>query len=374
MEIYYGTIFLLALFAFIEINLKQQYPKSEKIIKFLVLISFLILVLQMGLRWETGTDWEPYLDHFEGFKYTRQWFGNIDQFESGYELFAHTVYYLVEDYSFFLVLNAIIFYWLIIKANNYFSDYKLLSLLLFYSFSIGILGSNRQLMALGIGLISLKYLFEKKYIYYFLLIGLAYFFHATSILFLSYFFLNRTISNKSILFILCISIVIGKTGIPTSIFNLVGGSLGESTSLKTGIYLDNSKEELSNSALSLFGMFKRLFFLGIFIINRNKILPVFKKYNLLLNGYVIGVAFYFIFSESLLVMISRGSLYFNVMESFLLASQIIVYKDSIRWHLMYLILVLLSILNFKQSISAYPELFDPYIGIFYNSDVNRNTF
>lgn len=372
MELYYGTILILAFFAFFEIDL-ERYKDRENIVKFLVLVSFVILVLQMGFRWETGTDWVPYYDHFENFRRENSWFNYENQMELGYELFAYMTFFLTADYTFFLILHSFIFYLFLFKAINYFSKYKVITILLIYVTLIGVLGSNRQLVALAIGLVSLKYLYDKKYIYYFGLVFLAYFFHTTSLLFLVYFFLNRKFDVKIIIFFLIVSLIIGYTSVPTLLFNIMGG-INDAASNKAQIYLENSKEDLGKVSLSIVGLLKRLFLLFIFIKNRDKILLGFPKYNLFLNGYVVGIGMYFLFSKSLLVMISRGSLYFNIAEPLLLGAQVIYFKDMQRKLIIYIVLVIFSIIIFKQSISAYPELFDPYISIFDKNNLRRNSF
>ncbi len=371
MEVYLFTIFILASFSFFQIT-TENYRDSNQLIKFFGITSFCILVIQMGLRWETGTDWEPYYDHFNSFTNQKYW-REINEMEIGYGFFVYLFNNFFGNYSIFLLVNAVIFYWLTFRAIRFFSPYSILGFLLFYCFSIGLWGSNRQLLSLSIGLVSLEFLYKKKLIYYFVLVFIAYLFHSSSLLFLPFFFLNKELSFKNIFIILLVSFVIGYTGLPVKIFSLAGG-INEMATNKAEIYLNQANENLASVRLSLFGLLKRLFFLLIFLYNRDKISKLFPKYNLLLNGYVLSLAFYFIFSQSLLVMISRGSLYFNAMEPLLLSFQLVLLKDKKYRLIGFLILLIFAFISFKQSISAYPELFDPYKGIFYNEHFNRVVF
>ena len=81
--------------------------------------------------------------------------------------------------------------------------------------------------------------------------------------------------------------------------------------------------------------------------------------------------FYFFFSSTLLVMVSRGSLYFYIMEPLLLSSIIYILKNKIDKLLYILSIMILGIILMYQSISVYPDLFVPYKGIFINTLFKR---
>jgi hypothetical protein len=72
-----------------------------------------------------------------------------------------------------------------------------------------------------------------------------------------------------------------------------------------------------------------------------------------------------------LILVNRGSLYFNVMECFLLASQFLIIKSRLeRSYLLFLLLVI-SFFLLYQSISVYSDLFVPYKGVFINTSFDR---
>ncbi|MCS3871091.1 hypothetical protein J3D55_004007 [Chryseobacterium ginsenosidimutans] len=367
MEIYFFTIFFLGFFALLEVNLKDV-KRSEVLMNTLKFLSFIILVSQMGFRWETGSDWNAYLDHYESFRNEYRWIGYPNQMELGYDFFAHIFYKYAYGYSIFLFVNALIFYLLIFKTLDFFSKYFFITLLVFYCLFMGNLGTNRQLLALALGLYSLTFLFKKQYTYYFLLIFVGYFFHATSLIFIFFFFINRNIKGHFLLALLLISIVIGYSPIPIYIFGLAGGISAEA-SKKAELYVKAAEKE--TAVLSIFGLLKRLFFLFVFYIARNKLQEKIPQYNLIFNGYFLGILFYFIFSKSLLVMISRGSLYFNAMEPILMGFLLLLVEDKKKRMILMIPLLIIAIIDFNQSIGAYKDLFDPYKGIFYNVNYRR---
>ncbi|GAA5086421.1 hypothetical protein GCM10023210_08240 [Chryseobacterium ginsengisoli] len=367
MEIYFFTIFFLIFFSAVEINLKDV-KGSGVILNTLKFLSFVMLVMQMGLRWETGTDWIPYLNHYENFRNEQRWIGYNNQLELGYDFFAHFFYKYVYGYSIFLFTNALIFYLLIFKALDFFSKYFFITLLVFYCLFMGNLGTNRQLLALGLGLYALTFLYKKQYIYYFLLIFIGYFFHATSLIFIFFFFINREFKGYLLLTLVLASIAIGYSSIPIYIFGFAGG-ISQDVSKKAEMYVKAAENE--TAVLSIFGLLKRLLFLFLFYITRDKLQEKIPQYNFIFNGYFLGILFYFIFSRSLLVMISRGSLYFNAMEPILIGFILLLVEDRKKRMILLIPLVIIALIDFNQSIGAYKDLFDPYKGIFYNVNYRR---
>ena len=102
------------------------------------------------------------------------------------------------------------------------------------------------------------------------------------------------------------------------------------------------------------------------IIQQKYSLEVFSKdtvdiyYNLMMNGYVVGLTFYFLFMNSFLILVSRGSLYFTIMEPFLLAAQMLAIEGRRKQICVLLLMLIYSVLMFYKSIESYPELFIPY--------------
>ncbi|MDO3426248.1 EpsG family protein [Chryseobacterium sp. APV1] len=370
MEIYFFTIFFLAFFSLIELNIKDV-KGAHTILNTLKFLSFTVLVGQMGLRWETGTDWPSYYDHYESFRNENKWFSYSNQMDLGYNLLTHFFYKYFYGYSLFLFFNAFVFYAITFKSLEFLSKYFFITLLIFYCLFMGNWGTNRQLLALAFGLYSLKFLLEKRYVYYFLLVIMGYFFHSTSLLFFLYFFINREIKDRVLLILLVASIAISYSPLPVYLFGLVGG-FNENVSTKAGMYLRQAQEE--TAILSTFGLIKRLSFVLIFFIARKHLQKKIPQYNLIFNGYFLGILFYFIFGKSLLVMVSRGSMYFNAMEPLLLGFLLLLVDDKKKRMMMIFPLFVIAIINFNQSISVYKDIFNPYKGIFYNEEYRRVDF
>lgn len=290
------VLFLFSLFTF------SLGAKSKKVHVYL-LISIIWLILYEGLRWQIGTDWETYYSYFVD----EQGEGHV---EIGYQTLMNIVRTFTDNYTVLVLILTSFFYLTLASVLEKYASAPLMSLTCYFCLMIGLMGCNRQLLALFICLISLKYCFEKNFIKFVCCVLIAFLFHTTSIIFLiSYFIINRNIENKYFVFAVVLSIVIGLSGIINRIpyLNLL-------------VYLDaNSAEKLSYYAnddiarYSYLGTIKRIVVLIPCLLRRKQIHD--NRYGSFLNMYVIGCIVYFLFNGSMLqIMAARGALYFNIFE------------------------------------------------------------
>lgn len=370
MEVYIITLLLIFIFGILDLRLKLSDFQRNCYVGLL----YIIIVIQIGLRWETGTDWNPYLENFEiSDDYNIVLLNSLTGFEIGYGTFVFIIKQIFDSYSFFLVLHATIFYATIFRTSKKYSPYFFISLLFFYATNIGIVGSNRQLLAIAICLMSLPFVIDRKPIKFFAVIIIATLFHSSAILFGIYYFFNKKYKWYIVLSSLLVAFVISKTSLPEKLFSLAGG-VGEMASSKVEAYGDGAKEAMKDASLSIFGLIKRILFLLLFSLNMKYLSEKLSYYKILYNGYAFGLFLYFLFSSSLIIIVNRGSLYFNIMESFLISSQFFVIGSRTDKAFMFVILLIISILLLIQSIAPYPDLFDPYKSLFYNQDFYREMY
>ena len=367
MGIYIVTLLVLLIFSFLELRTSPTEIQHKSM---LVLV-YALFVFQVGFRWQTGTDWDNYLRHFEEINTISDVYFTITGFDQGYSFFILIVKYLWNSYTAFLVVHALLYYVLIFSAFKKLSPYIFISLLVFYATSMGVMGSNRQLIALGICLFALRYVVNKNALKFFLLTGFAFLFHSSAILFIVYYFLNRDIKQSLIFAILIVSLIIGKTSLPILAFSFVGDNIGGMGSAKVLAYTERYQEDSELYRLGIMGLIKRFLFIGLFIYNYKYLTAKLSYYRLIFNGYVVGIVIYFLFSSSILVLVNRGSLYFTTMEVLLISSQFLVIKNKDYKVNLLILLFIVTIFLFFQSIAGYPDLFIPYKGIFINSDFHR---
>ncbi|MEJ7556717.1 MAG: EpsG family protein [Pedobacter sp.] len=364
MDIYILTYILLCLLAAIEI-----YSVSEKVTYVFYLVVYIILVLQVGLRWETGTDWGVYYEHFQGLSDFESASPLYTGMEYGYSLLCLASKFFSSSYTMLLIIHSILYYYFILKGLRRLSPYGLLAILLFYSFSMGVMGSHRQLIAVALILYSTRYILSKQVWIYLFFLVIASIFHTTAIICIFLYFLNRRVNMYLMLGLVIFSFLLGKTAIPASAFNILGGIGGISD--KILFYLEGGKELAMEYGVSFAGLIKRLIYVGIFLFSRDRMEKKLPHYNLMLNSYMLGIFIYFLFSSSLTVLVSRGSLYFNMFEPILLSCQLLLFKTAKEKLILGMVLFVLAIFYFKQSIAQYTDLFVPYKGIFINKDYNR---
>lgn len=369
MGIYIITLLFIFILGLADLRLKLGIVEKN----ILIIALYVIIVIQIGLRWETGTDWKPYLDNYESTDdYSVVLLNSLTGFEIGYGTSVFLIKKIFNNYSFFLVVHAIIFYWGVFRALKKYSPYFFISIMYFYATNLGVVGSNRQALAIVICLWSLDFVFDKKPIKFLISIGVASLFHTTAFLFAIYYFLNRNFKTITIVSVLVVSFVIGKTSLPFFFFSKFGGLFGELAASKTVAYTEGAEDSLSEAGFTFFGLIKRLLFVVLFTYNYSYLSNKLTYYKLLYNGYVFGLVIYFLFASSLLILISRGALYFNIMEAFLISSQFLLFYKRLDRAYVYFILFLISIVFLFQSIAAYPDLFNPYKSVFYNRDFVRD--
>jgi len=370
MIIYFSTILILFVFSATDIN-SELSPRTKR---WMMIFIYLILVVQVGLRWETGTDWNIYHDNFESITDLSSTSPLENGMEYGYNLFMFACKLISSNYSFFLLIHAIVYYFLIFKSFRRYTPFFYVSLLMFYSLSMGMMGSNRQLMAFAICLYALRYVIERKPLLFFILLFVAINFHTSAVFFAIFYFLNKPIKLYFVLLILAVTFIIGKTQLPYTLFASIGNLVGSHSADKASLYLSGAKEDLQSAQVSIIGLFKRMVFLVFFYYNREKLRETLPYYTILLNGYIIGIAFCFLFANSLVIMVSRGSFYFTMMEPLLLASQISLFKGEHNKIIAATVLLAFACVFLFQSISGYADLFDPYKGLFMNNDFYRDMY
>lgn len=371
MEVYIITLLFIFVFGFIDLRLKLTVRQRNLLIFFL----YTIIVIQIGLRWETGADWKNYLENFKNTnEYSTVLINALIGYEIGYGTFVFFIKKLFNNYSVFLFLHALIFYWGVFRMAKKYSPYFFISVMFYYATNLGMVGSNRQLLAIIICLWSLKFVFDRKAFKFFVGVVVACLFHTTAFLFGIYYFLNRNFKTVTVVSVLIISFIIGKTGLPFLVFSKFGGLFGDLAASKTTFYSEGAEDVLAEASLSVFGLIKRFLFIAIFTYNYSYLSKRLAYYKVLYNGYVFGMVIYFLFASSLLIIINRGSLYFNIMESLLISCQFLVISKRSDKAYIFVVLLLLSIVFLFQSIAAYPELFNPYKGLFYNKDYSREMY
>ena len=298
-DIYTFTAFFLFIFSLITFFRTSKKSQTKKFL----FISILWLILYEGLRWEVGTDW----NYYDGFINGYDWGGHA---EIGYVLLNNTFSSIFNNYTLFLLFLSTFFYIVIYRLLREYSLSPLLSLCIYYCTMLGYLGCNRQLIALMICILSVKYIVDKNKKKNLFILLIAFLFHTTSIFFLpAYWIVNSTIRIRTIIVLVFITLLIGLLRLVDQLpFVNYITLLDEKSAEKLSFYITKD-----NGAYSYLGTIKRLVIIipSLILLSRN--IP--QIYKMFFKLYIVGTMIYFVFNGSILMLMSgRGAMYYNVYE------------------------------------------------------------
>lgn len=360
MIVYLIYYILFGLLTFIEDKVKNL-PSKKILVKIITVFSFILLVFLIGMRWRTGTDWDPYY-YFFYWSFSRGFFEPDSYMDYGYVLFNNFCYFINDNYSFLLILHAFIFYFCLYKFYALFTKNVIFAVFLYTVMFFGMVGSNRQLLAVSCTCLALYFYLKPNYKVAVLFFLISVSFHITAVLSLLFIFFNRKYDVKYILLFFIIAYFIGNSGIIENLFALVG-TTGDTNEGKVEAYKDATG---AGTELSIIGIIRRVTMVVLLIYYSSVLRKKFKYFDLCLNSYLYTVAGFLIFG-SIPILAGRGMLYFTIFEPILLMYLLIMLSKFTIKPLKYLLIGVIVILFFFQSINLYPELFIPYQGIFINT-------
>jgi len=301
LSIYTFTAFFLFIFS---LSSFYQTAKNKRV-KTLLKVSVIWLIIYEGFRWEIGTDW----NYYETFVNGCDWHESHE--EIGYVLLNNLSRFFLPNYTCFLLLLSGFFYIVIYKILIKYSIAPLMSLCIYYCTMLGLLGCNRQLIAVMICLLSIRYIKDHKWKYFLLMILIAFLFHTSSLIFLpAYFVVNNSLKIKTIIFLVIATLIIGQSGIINHIPYINYVSLLDANSSEKLLAYSS---QIDVNSFSFLGVIKRLFIIipSLFVLIRSNN----SINNAFIRLYITGCLIYFTFNGSvLMLMSSRGAAYYNVSE------------------------------------------------------------
>jgi hypothetical protein len=304
-----------------------KFEKDTKYIRWAVITGF---VFFFGLRGFVYTDWKLYYPLFE--KLPTIWDGGLTSIlstdfsedfvtdvsvgqagiELGFIYFAVFFKSIIPNYFAFVFFNSIIDVILLNVFFKRYSRYYTLSFILFIVFGGLILEFNliRNIKAVLLFLISIKYLQERKIIPYMLLNLAGFFFHSSAIVFFPlYFILNKQWPQWLIWGIFIVGNIIYLLQIKylgpalISVADLMGGRMG----VKVRLYF--SMDLYSRPYGIGIGYIERIITFFIFIIFQKKLKEENSNNIIFINAFLLYFIIYFFFAE-IMVAIERLSLLF----------------------------------------------------------------
>lgn len=195
-------------------------------------------------------------------------------------------------YIFILILTIIIYSLTFISFKRYMTNYPFalmvfMALMFFFTFTY-----LRQILGVSILWLSIKYLLNRKFWKFTLVVFIAFLFHNSAIIFLPVYFIPiKKFSMTQILTVMLLCFVVGLTGLTNALFDAFGGLSGAEE--RTSMYAEDT------SGFRIAYMIEAVFFL-YFILRNYKLIPNDKTRIVLFNMSLIfcAVLLFFIKSEN----------------------------------------------------------------------------
>lgn len=301
----YLIIFIIPVFAFFYNTNQNGYRKksgeSESSLTFLFLF-FLYLMVFVGISDMLG-GYDRYI-YSELFDDTADNIRNGENFlqsyvfmefpkEVGYDFLNVLIGFLTANrYIFILIVTAIIYTLTFVSFKRYMTNYPyavmlFLALIFFFTFTY-----LRQVLAVSIAWLSIRYIIDRKFWKFLLVIIIASLFHNSAIILFPFYFLPvRKYKQKNVLIIMSLCLIIGMTGITGTLYDAYRNFSGS---------IERSNEYANETGFRVAYMIEAIFFL-YFILSNYRRIPSDDKVRLVLCNMALtfcGILLFFIKSEN----------------------------------------------------------------------------
>lgn len=208
-------IYILIAFLLLFLSFYYDFANKKSYSSFWWIFMYWLLVAVAGLRYKVGSDTFAYEAFFEEENLYISTLALEDYFNFNWEplfiFFIALIKSTIDSFVFFqichaLIINGIIFWFIRTNTRN-----KFTTLFFYFLFLYLLLNMEmaREALAVCVFLIDVKYLCQKKWLKYYLIALIAFFFHyGAAILFLFPFLYTIKLSSKNVILILALSIVI----------------------------------------------------------------------------------------------------------------------------------------------------------------------
>lgn len=309
MEIYVIIHVLVFLSLIFEIN--SSVKTKQNVIK----LWCIFFTFFGGLRWGIGNDWLQYYEHFHRAEWDNIF--NYDRYGNGRELLEPGFVFL--NILVKTIFGKYYFFNLLVTGFIQFSYYRFSTFvypkrpLLVYAFLMN-MASNyfavRAGLCFGIILWAYMYMQRNDLKRYLITLFIAFFIHNQCIVLLPLYWLNKVKLNfyfATLLYIIVAFLSIKFQQIFTMLTIVVGGDLGE----KAAGYTDSQTDGLEGTGIGLMGiMLNYVFLCCYYYVQKKESLYNCKWYSNCINGFLIYISIFMVFSNGMGDLARLNSMYF----------------------------------------------------------------
>jgi len=364
--------------AFVELR-RLKYELDTRYIRWAVILSFLVF---FGLRGFVFTDWIIYSKLFEVMP--TFWEGGLESlrtvtevfeadvevgaagYEMGFILSTFLFKSLIPNYFVWVFVNTLVDIWLLDLFIRRYSPYYVLSFVVFVAMGGLIIECNlmRNVKAILLFMVSLKYIEERRLLPYLALNLLGAMFHSSAIIFIPlYFFLHKTLPRwllwtvfvvGNVIFLLKISYL---QPLLVGLAEVLGGRLGVQIKIYFALDMYNQPYGIS------LGYIERVATFLLLILLHRPLVALNNRNNLIINCYVIYFILFFFFSE-VMIAVERLTLLFVFSYWVLYPLMYQLIKDTvIKWVSMIILVLFCSAKTITTSSSIFSRYDNLLIGI-----------
>ena len=353
---------------------ERRFARSIRVPLFY--FNILLTILFIGLRWEVGTDWESYKGLFDDLEFNSDFLLNVYHFDPGYVVLNAIVKFIFNNYSFFLLICAVLALGLTAKLIIRESPFYNFSLFIFISsyLPIHFFGSTRRGIAIAAATLFLV-AFRKTQLRsrwkWFLT---AFLFHRTAFILLIAVPVRRwRLSKGAVALILAIALVIGIGQLAILIIQAASSHLlgfGDVQIVDQLIYYgetfnEHTPDGVNPVSAGLISFLRKIILFAFFLKAMNKTVEKTDGdflYEHLLKIYVVGIAIYAAFIGAPIFQII--GVYFLYLEVLLIPICFNRLRGSTRY-IFLLYVVAVNIAQYVAALNVLPDVFIPYKSILY---------
>ncbi len=327
--------FIPYILSFLLSSLPVFYRKIEKLIFPIVFFVLFVFAASRGIY--VDRDSPTYVDIFQkllGSQVEYLTFNRIAIYEPSFYIIPLISHFLVgESYYLYLTFSIFAFLGVYFKLKSFYLSNSFFLSVIFYVSSLYFLHEMTQIrigVATGILLLSLRYVYNRKFFPFILLIIFACFFHYSSILFFPVYFLDRYKIHKN----LSLFAIIGAYILATFKVNILQVSGIGFLFPKVELYMMRAEKGIDEE-LSIwnFNVLLSLIFTIVFLLKSHQFIPKNKYFILMLKINIISILSFLIFLP-VPVLAARVSQIFNIVQICLYPSIIYLFdKKAIGYSL-----------------------------------------
>lgn len=333
------------------------YPKSFGVAKVLTVI---IAVVE-GLRWESATDFWIYFYNY--ISILRPSIKDWERIDVAYFGLAYVFSSLAVPYIIFQLLYMAVTWWLYYKTMVFFKGASAVGILFLFCITIGLLGGERQWIAMSVFLYGLTFLVQGKMGCYVLAVTVASLFHVSALITLPLLLMNRKVSYwywGSVMIVIVISpLIIDHFTAVLIRYRDVAGPVYAS---KIKYYLETNQRYQTNFMYLAGGVLRRL--LPIAVLLYIKPMQTWRGRQLLLNISYASLLLYMFCVLNFEFLLGRLTIYYSLSDAIIFSWFAAVYIGHQKGKWIMAGLGVWATAIFIKSIMPYPELFIPYKTIF----------